>query len=221
MISASGTGLCAKWSLSALSSANEAPRPFIFQLPATSGLFPATSPLYRAPAGSAFRTFTKTLAKYPALPGLRLLPMMPPPREDVQASDASAALANSEWKVLKRGTRHFAQRSRRRHRRHLRPPADCELHHLVPRRLVPGLWQAGHHNRRRHQDRPAGVYARATRRAQGHEHAGRTKPQPARGACARSRSAGCWSGWSGARPSTPTRGRSSLASATRPFLRTS
>src|SRR3972149_2685740 len=32
-------------------------------------------------------------------PGLRLLPMMPPPREDVQASDASAALANSEWKV--------------------------------------------------------------------------------------------------------------------------
>jgi hypothetical protein len=30
--------------------------------------------------------------------------MMPPPREEVLASDASAALANDEWKVPERGT---------------------------------------------------------------------------------------------------------------------
>jgi hypothetical protein len=40
--------------------------------------------------------FCQGLGENPALPGFYLLPMMPPPREEVQASDASAALANGE-----------------------------------------------------------------------------------------------------------------------------
>ncbi len=200
MISASGTGCCARRSFSALSSARAAASPFIFQLPATSGLCPATSPLHRASVECAFRPFAKILAKYPALPGLRLLPMMPPPRSARPASDAGAALANSEWKVLRRGTRHFAQRGRRRHRRHFCPPADRQLHHLVSRRVVPRLWRQRRHHGRRHQDRPAGIYPRPTRRAPGDEQ---RKPDEASASKRRVRSvstAGCSSGWSEARP---------------------
>ena len=45
MTSTSGTGFCPRRSFSALSSAKETARPFIFQLPAISGLFKLAPPL--------------------------------------------------------------------------------------------------------------------------------------------------------------------------------
>ena len=98
MISASGTGSCARRSFSALSSAKEAARPFIFQLPATSGLFTATSPSDRAPPDALFSR-CQDLARYRCLAAPRLA-----------TYDAAAALGPSsigrqrgfgkqEWKV--------------------------------------------------------------------------------------------------------------------------
>ena len=85
MMSASGTGPRVKRTFKALSSAKALPRPFIFQLPATSGLIPATS----LPLASAGPSWQAGLEPPPracaALPGLPLLPMMPPPRGVVQA----------------------------------------------------------------------------------------------------------------------------------------
>ena len=100
MISASGTGSARRRSLSASSSANEAPSAVHLPVARDERPFPVHVHLTPPRSGRcAFRPFAKILAKYPALPGLRLLPMMPPPREECPASDASAALAIGEWKV--------------------------------------------------------------------------------------------------------------------------